>query len=147
MYAYCVYLYNTCIPYHIMAAMALRSYLKWDCHIWTVKEKRWKVCVYVCMGLDLMNASHSPGRPGSWVNHDVIPLPVTMGTIVNDVIAVSVWPSFACRADARLTWNHHHYTHDPVTGRRSDVRDMVVQCRQRPLLERDITGDRRDHWG
>jgi len=49
-----------------------------------------------------MNASRGPG-PGSWVNHDVIPFPVTMDTTVNDVIAASVWPSFVCRTDARLT--------------------------------------------
>jgi len=74
-----------------------------------------RVCVY---GPRLMNASRSPG-PGSWVNHDVIPSPVTMDTAVNDVIAVSAWPSFVCRADARLTRNRHRIA-SPGTPLRDD---------------------------
>lgn len=49
----------------------------------------------------LMNASRGPG-PGSWVNRDVIQSPVTMEIAVNDVIAVSAWPSFACVGRTRV---------------------------------------------
>lgn len=67
-------------------------------------EKDVKRYVCICMGLGLMNASRSPG-PRSWVNHDVIPSPVTMETAVNDVIAVSAWPSFARRWGGRRAFD------------------------------------------
>lgn len=75
-------------------------------------------------GPGLMNASRGPG-PGSWVNRDVIPSPVTIEIVVNDVIAVSAWPSFACRTNARLTWNGCralvcYVTFPPLADRRRD---------------------------